>query len=142
AFEVPLIGIVTSSLAGASFGLFTQYCKDQNFAMANSLFNRIASVASLIIFPCFAILFYSATDVVITLFSDSYIESTFFFRVYLLLLPIRIIQYGNVMIALGKSNVLLFRSIIELLISATLSFGLFFIFNYKGIVFGLFFSCF
>lgn len=136
AFEIPVIAIVTSSIAGASFGLFTQFCKEKQFDKANDLFNRISLASAIIIFPCFIFLFFYSKETIILIFGKKYIESYFVFEVYLLLLPIRIIQYGNVLIALGKTNVLLFRSIIELVISAASSIFLFKLFGYKGIVFG------
>lgn len=136
AFEIPVIAIITSSIAGASFGLFTQYCKDNEYDKANNLFNKISLASAIVIFPCFVFLFFYSKETIVLIFGKKYIESYFVFEIYLLLLPIRIIQYGNVLIALGKTNILLFRSIIELIISAASSILLFKLFGYKGIVFG------
>jgi O-antigen/teichoic acid export membrane protein len=136
AFEVPVIAIITSSLAGASFGLFTEFCNEKKYLLANNLFKRVSLASAIIIFPSFVFLFYFSKEVIVLMFSEKYLESYFIFRIYLLLLPIRIIQYGNVLIALGKTNVLLIRSIVELLISLILSLIFFQLFGYRGIVFG------
>lgn len=136
AFEIPLIAIVTSSIASASFGLFTQFCKDTDFFSANQLFKKVTLASSLFIFPTFVFLFYFSEEIITFIFGKQYSESSFVFKGYLLLLPIRIIQYGNILIALGKSKILLFRSIIELVISCISTFLLMTFFGYKMAVFG------
>jgi len=137
AFEVPLIAVITTSISGASFGLFSVYCKDKNFSAAIDLFRKIIVVSSLIIFPCFFYLFIEAKAVITVLFGEGYQESYIVFRIYLFLLTIRVIQYGNVLIALGKSNILLVRSIIELILSLILSIVFFKIFDINGVALGV-----
>jgi O-antigen/teichoic acid export membrane protein len=136
AFEIPLIAIVTSSLAGASFGMFTNYCKEGDFEKANILFKKVTTISALIIFPSFVYLFLYAKEFVIFVFGKTYTDSYIVLRVYLLLLPIRIIQYGNILIALGKSKVLMKRSVIELIINLILSILLFKFIGYLGVALG------
>src|SRR5690606_36267207 len=52
-------------------------------------------------------------------------------------LPIRIIQYGNILIALDKTNVLLIRSIIEAILAVFLSILFYHLFGIFGIAFGV-----
>src|SRR5690606_22012361 len=133
----PLIAVITTSISGASFGLFSVYCKEKNFAAAIDLFRKIIVVSSLIIFPCFFYLFIEAKAVITVLFGEMYQESYIVFRIYLFLLTIRVIQYGNVLIALGKSKVLLVRSIVELVLSLILSIIFFKIFDINGVALGV-----
>jgi O-antigen/teichoic acid export membrane protein len=58
------------------------------------------------------------------------------FRIFLLLLPIRIIQYGNILIALGKSKILMKRSVIELILNLIISVILFKFIGYLGVAIG------
>lgn len=136
AFEIPLIAIVTSSLAGASFGIFTNLCKEGDYDNANILFKKITTISALLIFPAFIFLFFFAKKFVVLAFGQPYIESYKVFRIFLLLLPIRIIQYGNILIALGKSKVLMKRSVIELLLNVLVSILLFQYYGYVGVAIG------
>lgn len=136
AFEIPLIAIITSSLAGASFGVFTNLCLNKEFIKANELFKKITFISALFIFPCFVYLFYYAEDFITFVFGEKYSSSFIIFRIYLLLLPIRIIQYGNVLIALGKSKALLLRSLCELILNLIFSLLFFKIIGYEGIAYG------
>ncbi len=140
AFEVPLISIVTSSIAGATFGAMTQYCKDKNFTMALSLFKKITITSALVLFPSFAFLFWYSKDVILLLFGETYEASHYIFKIYLFLLPIRIIQYGNVLIALDKASILLKRSMIELALSLLLSLLFYQLAGINGIAYGLILS--
>lgn len=136
AFEIPLIAIVTSSLAGASFGIFTKFCKEGNYYDANLLFKKITIISALLIFPTFVFLFFYAEKFVVLAFGQPYLESYKVFRIFLLLLPIRIIQYGNILIALGKSKVLMKRSVIELFLNFIISAVLFQYLGYIGVAIG------
>lgn len=136
AFEIPLIAIVTSSLAGASFGMFTNLCKERDYYNATILFKKITTISALMIFPAFVFLFIFAEKFVILAFGQPYLESYKVFRIFLLLLPIRIIQYGNILIALGKANILMQRSVIELILNLILSFILFQFLGYIGVAIG------
>ncbi|GGG11401.1 hypothetical protein GCM10011344_10150 [Dokdonia pacifica] len=140
AFEVPLISIVTSSIAGATFGVMTQYCKDKNYTLALSLFKKITITSALVLFPSFAFLFWYSKDVILLLFGETYEASHYIFKVYLFLLPIRIIQYGNVLIALDKASILLKRSLIELILSLVLSLLFYQLAGINGIAYGLIIS--
>lgn len=136
AFEVPLISIITTSIAGATFGVFTSYCKDRDFIKANVLFKKVSVISALVLFPCFILLFVYSELIITFLFGVKYSESFLIFRIYAFLLPIRIIQYGNVLIALNKTKTLLLRSIVELIIGFTLGLGLFYLLGNKGIAIG------
>lgn len=70
------------------------------------------------------------------LFGINYINSATPFRIYLLLLPIRVAMYGPALIALGKANVILRRSIGEIVINLITSYLLLSYFGYNGVALG------
>lgn len=135
-FEIPLISIVTTSISMALFANIGELIKSKELKKAINLFKKSANVSSLILYPCFAYFLINSKEFIILMFGVEYSESSFVFSLYLLMLPIRIIQYGNVLIALGKSKSLIIRSIIELLITTILSLLILNFFNYKYVVLG------
>ncbi len=137
AFEVPLITMVTSSIAGATFGLFSNYCKEKQFKESIALFGRVCHISALILFPSFVFLMFFADHVIIALFGKNYSDSASIFRIYLCLLPIRIVQYGNVLIALNKAKTLVFRSVIELLLGVTIAATAYFVVGISGVALGM-----
>ena len=136
AVELPFISIVTTSIATASLPAFSAFCKDEKFEDALRLFKKITLVSSLILFPLFVFCFVYAKEIVLVLFGKSYNDSYIVFRIYLCLMPIRVINYGNALMALGKNKTLVTRSIIELLLNVVLSFTLLHFFGYIGAAFG------
>ena len=67
------------------------------------------------------ILLVTAPDVMAILYGEAYRESHKVFRIYLLLLPIRIVIFGAVFQAAGRTDLLLKRAIIALVANVVLS---------------------
>ncbi len=132
ALEIPLIGIITGSIAAVIL-------TDMRAAIANGdeseslrLFRIAAAKSATILLPtmCFLLLF--GTDVVITLYSEKYRGSTAPFRLYLCILPARIIYYGPALMALGLTKVVFIRSLFELCLNAVLSILIVYLFGPLG----------
>ena len=133
AMEIPFIGLVTGSLTMVSISELSKLCKDKNFVKAITLFKRIAIISSYFLFPSMIFFMIYAQDFILFLFGEKFRESYIPFTIYLFLLPIRIIIYGPVLIALGKPTVILIRSIVELIINVILSLILLQYLGYNGV---------
>jgi O-antigen/teichoic acid export membrane protein len=77
-------------------------------------------------------LFVFADSFIDILFSNKYEMSVVPFRVYLLMLPIRIVYYGSAFIALGKTKEIMYRSIVSLVLTGMLAYLLTMWFGYVG----------
>jgi O-antigen/teichoic acid export membrane protein len=135
AIEIPFITVITSSISAASFAGMALFCKELKFKEALVLFKKISLASAFLIFPLFGFCMAFSKQIIVFVFSEKYTDSYYIFSAYLLLLPIRIIYYGNTLTALGKTKALLFRSIIELLINGISCILLFKIFGFFGIAF-------
>ncbi len=118
--EIPLIGIITGSISVVIMAEMSEKCKKNDKANAFLLFRKSAIVSSCFLFPvmCFFMIF--ANDFIHVMFTNKYSESVLPFRIYLLFLPVRIVNYGSAFIALGQSKKIMYRSFFSLLISVIL----------------------
>lgn len=121
AIELPVIGIVTGSIATIILADMRRAIVGGDENAARLLFRRAAVKSGCFLLPLMCVLFVVADDLIVLLFSDSYAESVLPFRLYLLFLPIRIAFFGTALMALGMSSAVFYRGIIDLLLNAALS---------------------
>lgn len=122
AFEIPLIGIITASISTIILPEMSKYCQDNNKHEALNLFKKGALKSSLILFPILVYLFFMATPFFKVLFTDKYNDSVKIFRLYLLILPVRIAYYGAAFMALGLTKKILYRSLGDFIFNLILTF--------------------
>lgn len=120
AAEIPIVGIVTGSIATIILADMSSLCAQGDKSAALVLFRKAATKAACILFPTTCFLLVVATPFMSMLYSNQYAESALPFRVYLLILPIRIVVYGSALMALGLTKIILIRSIFDLFINAIL----------------------
>jgi len=126
AFEIPFIGLITGSLMTVLVPEFVRLQEDGKVtARAWQLWNRATEKTALFLFPiCISLLIFSRETMVL-LFSEKYASSALIFAIYILILPARIGQYGTLLRALGRSDVILWLSIFHLVINVIM--GLLFV---------------
>jgi O-antigen/teichoic acid export membrane protein len=135
AMEVPFISIVTGAISTAILADMSVLCSQKDYTGARVLFHKAAIKSALFLLPLMVILMYNAKALMILFFSARYADSAIPFAIYLLILPARIVYYGPTLIALGKSRLILFRSLVELVLSAGLGLLLVYQFGYMGVAF-------
>jgi len=133
AMEIPLIGIVTGSIAAVILAEMSDSIKEGDLQRGHHLFSVSATKTALILFPVMIFFLYTARDFIILLFSLKYEASAIPFMIYLFLLPIRIVVFGSALIALGRNDIILKRSFLELILNIILSYLLFNVFGYIGV---------
>ena len=122
--EVPFIGLITGSISVVIMAEMSQYCKEKDFGAALDLFRKSAVMSASFLLPLMVFLFLFADSFIEVLYSKKYLESSLPFRIYLLYLPVRIIFYGPALIALGRSKAILYRTLVDFLITGILSYFL------------------
>ncbi len=121
AIEVPLIGILTGSITAVLMPDIVRFYKEGRKEAALDLWKRAAVKCSMILLPAMCFLFVMAPEVMRVLFSAKYAESATPFRIYLLLLPIRIVTWGTMLMAAGRSSWVLYRTVVSLGVNLVLS---------------------
>jgi O-antigen/teichoic acid export membrane protein len=120
AMEIPFIGIITGSIAAVILADMRTAIAGNDHQQALQLFHTAALKASCLLFPVACFLMVFAPDVITLVFSAKYRGSIVPFRLYLLILPVRIVFYGSALMALGLTRVVLIRSVAELILNAGL----------------------
>lgn len=118
--ELPVIGIITGSMATIVMADMSQKIKEGNMQEALNLFRKSALMGALLLFPIMFFLLLYAKEFIVVLFSEKYLDSVIPFGVFLLYLPIRIVFYQSAFIALGKSKIILYRAILSFILTVAL----------------------
>lgn len=134
--EIPLIGIVTGSIAGVILPDLRKAVAEGENEKAVALFRKAAEKSAWLLLPAMMFFMVSADSFIVTLFSEKYAASSLPFRIYLLLLPARIAFAGPILVAIGKTRSILFRSCITLFINAGLSIYFVSVLGYVGAALG------
>jgi O-antigen/teichoic acid export membrane protein len=110
AIEIPFIGIFTGAIAKVIAPELRKSIAHGKNNQALELFRKSAVKSAVVLIPATIFLMVVAESVMIFLYSEKYIDSVTPFRIYLLLLPARIVIYGSIMVALGLNRIILFRT--------------------------------
>lgn len=121
AIEIPAIGIITGSVISILIPEFSRLYQNQEREAILKLWHSAMIKCGLLIFPIMIYLYVMAPELIRLIFSKEYIDSVQPFRVYLLLLPIRITYFGAIFMASGKSKYVLYRAIVGLALNLVLS---------------------
>lgn len=121
AMEVPLIGIITGSVAVIILPDLVRLYGAGDIKECQSLWVRGGVKAALIMWPVAVFLFIAAPELMALIYSVTYLDSAEPFRIYVCALPFRVVMYGAVLQAAGMSRVILTRTALTLLLNLVLS---------------------
>lgn len=135
--EVPFIGIVTGSISIVIMADMAHKIKQGDLKTALELFRKASVVSASFLIPVMIFLMIYADSFINILYSSKYEASAIPFRIYLFAIPVRIAYYGSAFIALGKTKAILFRSILDLCLTAVFCYFLVLWFGFNGAPLGL-----
>jgi O-antigen/teichoic acid export membrane protein len=122
AFQIPLIGIITGSVTAVLMPEFVRlYQKKDKKRLIAAWRSSIRKIA-LIIFPIMFFFLIFATEFITLLFSEEYEDSVVIFRIYLLALPVRITNFGMILLAIGLSSLIFRYAVCTLLLNLVLNY--------------------
>ena len=136
AIEIPLVGILTGSITAVIQPELRRMVAAGDFAGSLELFRKASLKSAVILLPTMVFLLASAEPFILTLFSAKYSGSVLPFQMYLLILPVRIVNYGAFMMALGKSRLIMYRAMTGMLVNLVLSVVLVRWLGYMGAIIG------
>lgn len=133
AIEIPLIGVLTGSVASVLVGEMSRKISENKLADALDLFKTSATKTALLLFPIMVFFLINSKEFMILMYSEKYSKSAIPFMIYLLLVPIRIVVFGSALIAMGKSKMILVRSLVELALNILVSILMFHLLGIWGV---------
>ncbi len=121
AMEVPFVSVLVGSVTAVMLPRLSrlQFEGDQA-GMARLLANGVTRLAWLI-FPLFTLLFVCADALYLFFWGPAYADSALPFRIYLLVFPLRLMYYGQVLNTLGKQRWVFWIAVGDLLLNMALS---------------------
>jgi O-antigen/teichoic acid export membrane protein len=132
--EIPVVGIITGSIATIILAEMRKNVVDGDKKSALELFRRAALKSSPILIPLMFFLLLQAKPFIEVLYSKKYVDSIDPFRIYLFMLPARIVYYSSALLAFGLTRVVLFRSALSLVFNAILTVILVHFMGYMGAI--------
>ncbi len=128
AMELPLIGILINSVNAILLPNMSSIDREQMSAIYSASIRKNA----IIIFPLATVFYIFATEFMVFIYGSIYAEAAVYFRIYLMILPLRVATYGIVFQALGKTRLVMMDSILMLIMNAILNLILIRIYGMTG----------
>ncbi|MCB5295053.1 MAG: oligosaccharide flippase family protein, partial [Candidatus Cloacimonetes bacterium] len=126
--ELPLIGILINSVNS----ILLPNLSGRDPAGLTTLYRASVRKNAIIVFPLATVFFLFATEFMIFVYGTVYASAALYFRIYLLILPLRVATYGIVFQAMGKTRLVMIDSIIMLLLNAILNYFFIRLYGMKG----------
>ncbi len=136
AMEIPFIRMITVPVTAIMLPELVAMYKNNRKAEAHQLWQKAARKVSVVLLPIGGGLFVIAPELMTLLYSGDYTESSRPFRVYLLLLPARVIFFGAIFQAAGRPDLILRRAIGTLILNTLVSYPLVYFFGIEGAAWG------
>ena len=124
AWELPLVSVVVQSLLAILLPEFRIACDRGNMNRVTALMQFAARRLALLLFPATAFGLALAPDLMSFIFGETYRASADVFRVFLLLLPLRISTAGLVLLAIDRARTVLCGTILDLVLLVALGLAL------------------
>ncbi len=124
AWELPLVGIVVHSLLAILLPELRVACRRGDMDQVATLMHFAARRVALLLFPATALGFLLAPQLTSFLFGEAYRASGDVFRVFILLLPLRVSIAGSVLLAANRARTVLLGSCADLVLAVVLGLAL------------------
>lgn len=123
-YDIPLISIVTMSVTAVLVPAIVRARAEGGADEVRRLWHGAARRVATLFFPAFCLLFVAARPFIVFLFSSEYAASAGPFRVFLFLLPLRIVFHAGLLRALGRTGPIFYASAGAFVIGLGLALGL------------------
>lgn len=114
AFEIPIINPMTSAVMLVLITEFVRLYKKGNYGRILQVWLESLRRLATLVYPMTIFSLQFATPIMVFLFSEKYAESAGVFRIFTLILPLRIATYSAVLRALNRTTWILYTTIVSL----------------------------
>ena len=118
AVELPITAIIQQSINAVLVPALSERNAAGDVGGMVALWRRSIVRSSLVLLPAFVFFMLTAGETIRLLFGSAFADSTSVFRIYLLLVPIRVATYGIITQAIGRTTINLVGSILLLVLNA------------------------
>ena len=122
--EIPLIAVITGSASAVLFPVFNDFGSLEMREKFVEVWRNSISKTGLFLLPMMVFLLFTAKDFMCFFFGEKYVASSAVFRIFLLLIPLRLAFYSQALLSLGKQKSLHVTSIGEMVFSGIASYFL------------------
>ena len=124
AMEIPISGLLVGSISSVIWPSLSRMHQEKKTDNLLSVWLNTTDKAAFVVIPLFFFFFLYAPDFIVTLFSQKYLASTSPFRIYMLILPLRIAQYAVLLLSMGATRAVLFGAAGDFVVKFGLSLAL------------------
>jgi len=120
----PIFGWITQSAAQIVTPLMSKAHKEGKLSEIKELYRSSVSKLAFIFLPATVLLIFIAEPLIVTLFTETYIDSVPIFMIYLILLPTYSLNLGWILMASSQTKFLLKLALFMSVVNVILSYGL------------------
>jgi len=121
AWEVPFMSVFFSAIASAILPEMSAHWTAKRNVDVLAVWHRSITMSAWLIFPIWLWSWIWAPELLRVLFTRQYEDGLPVFRIYLLALPVRIAVYSSLLVAMGRSRVLVNGAVIDVAVNLVLS---------------------
>lgn len=121
AVEIPFISIVIGSIAPVLLPHFSARLREGRRDEVLEVWHRATRKGAAILFGMFFLFLCLAPEFLTALYSHRYRDSALYFRIYLALLPFRVVAYMPMLFALGRNHYVMVGAVGEILLNLVVS---------------------
>lgn len=118
AMELPLIGILAYSVNS----ILLPHLSSRDPKLMGELYSGAVRKNALIVFPLAALFYMFAEPIMVFLYGAIYADAAVYFKIYLLILPLRIATYGIIFQAFGKTKVIMLNALFMLILNIVMNY--------------------
>jgi len=115
-YQVPIIQVIRSSIMDVLFPEMTQAGEHDRMI----LWKKVTITLCFLVFPMFAVFFWFAKTVIVTLFTEEYVSAVPIFRIYLTLMLIQCFDLASPLRAINRTIFFLMGNIIHFAVNIAL----------------------
>ena len=129
--ELPFT-IIATSFTAVLMPKMTRLFKDNKNAEAIIVWGKAIELNAIILFFCAMVCVVFAPQMITILYSNKYIDGVLIFRIYAIVLMLRITYFGMILNTIGKTKYILYSSILSLVLNLVLNYSLANVFGMPG----------
>jgi O-antigen/teichoic acid export membrane protein len=134
--ELPMIGVITGAASAVLFPVFSELGSGEGRGKFIEIWRNSVSKTGFFLLPLMVFLLFAANDFMSFFFGPKYVVSAGIFRIFLLLLPLRLAFYSQALLSLGKQKFYMYSAVAEMFLGGLASYFFLRIYGLEGAAVG------